>query len=237
MPAGLESTDVLWIAATLFVLALFAIWRYRANRTLSARLDALEDLIERQTDSLIDIASDGLVLIKQLEEKLEHTVVTLAHERSGLPSTEGGNLETDQPAEISAENDEGLTATTDAPGPVPVLDAERAGALFADLMRGPPVDTAGITRLRLNWAGPAQGKSPNKPLHRFKIVSQVGDFVAFSSDSKKAFLFPNPEAGEAAVNHQFVFPRMTQGNFAEASEDLMPLRVEVHDDGSWGSVE
>ena len=230
MPPGLESTDVPWIASTLFVLALFAIWRYRANRTLSARLAALEDLIERKTDNLIDIASDGFVLIKQLEEKLEH-------ERSGLPSTEGGNLETDQPAGISAENDEGLTATRDASGPVPVLDAERARALFADLMRSPSADTAGITRLRLNWASPAQGNSPNKPLHRFKIVIQVGDFVAFSSDSKKAFLFPNPEAGEAAADHQFVFPTVTHGNLAEASEALMPLRVEVHDDGSWGSVE
>jgi len=230
MRAGLESTDFLWIAATLFVLALFAIWRYRANRTLSARLAALEDLIERKTDNLIGIASDGLVLIKKLEEKLEH-------ERSGLPSTEGGNLETDQPAGISAENDEGLTATRDASGPVPVLDAERARALFADLMRSPSADTAGITRLRLNWASPAQGNSPNKPLHRFKIVIQVGDFVAFSSDSKKAFLFPNPEAGEAAADHQFVFPTVTHGNLAEASEALMPLRVEVHDDGSWGSVE
>jgi len=230
MPPGLESTDVPWIASTLFVLALFAIWRYRANRTLSARLAALEDLIKRQTDNLIEIASDGLVLIKKLEEKLEH-------ERSGLPSTEGGNLETDQPDGISAENDEGLTATTDASGPVPVLDAERARALFADLMRSPPADTAGITRLRLNWASPAQGNSPNKPLHRFKIVIQVGDFVAFSSDSKKAFLFPNPEAGEAAADHQFVFPTVTHGNLAEASEALMPLRVEVHDDGSWGSVE
>ena len=230
MPPGLESTDVPWIASTLFVLALFAIWRYRANRTLSARLAALEDLIERKTDNLIGIASDGLVLIKKLEEKLEH-------ERSGLPSTEGGNLETDQPDGISAENDEGLTATTDASGPVPVLDAERARALFADLMRSPSADTAGITRLRLNWASPAQGNSPNKPLHRFKIVIQVGDFVAFSSDSKKAFLFPNPEAGEAAADHQFVFPTVTHGNLAEASEALMPLRVEVHDDGSWGSVE
>jgi len=230
MPPGLESTDVPWIASTLFVLALFAIWRYRANRTLSARLAALEDLIERKTDNLIGIASDGLVLIKKLEEKLEH-------ERSGLPSTEGGNLETDQPAGISAENDEGLTATRDASGPVPVLDAERARALFADLMRSPSADTAGITRLRLNWASPAQGNSPNKPLHRFKIVIQVGDFVAFSSDSKKAFLFPNPEAGEAAADHQFVFPTVTHGNLAEASEALMPLRVEVHDDGSWGSVE
>ena len=237
MPAGLESTDILWIAATLFVLALLTIWRYRANRALSARLAALEDLIEYQTDNLIGLASDSLVLIKQLEKKLEHAVVTFAHERSGLPSTEGENLETDQPDGISAENDKGLTATTNVPGSVPVLDAERARALFTDLMRGPPVDTAGITRLRLNWAGYAQDSSPNKPLYRFKIVRQVGDFVAFSSDSKKAFLFPNPEAGELVNAHQFVFPRVTQGNLAEASEALLPLRVEVHDDGSWRSVE
>ena len=43
--------------------------------------------------------------------------------------------------------------------------------------------------------------------------------------------------GETSADLKFVFPLVRQGDFENALENLMPLQIELRDDGSWVSVE
>lgn len=254
-------TDVFWLVGALLVLGiLLALWANRMDRTLRSRSDELEKLIKavaNEVETVHDVAFRTVSLEKELNAKLQDLVVALAvlseqprasHRAGRTPDTlqepalaeEGvGSVSAPEETATQMRAEEGVgsvSAPEETARQIPPLDVAAARSLFAELRSDGLEDTPGVTQLRLNWIGRSEEASNSDPPHIFKTVRQVGDFVAFSTDLRTALLFPNPEAGETSADLEFVFPAVKQGDFQNALENLMPLQIELRDNGSWVSI-
>ena len=110
-------------------------------------------------------------------------------------------------------------------------DVARYTAAYREVIAGNP--TPGITRVRLNYGARDPKSDPRNPIHIFKPVTQVGDYIALKDPAEQtALLFPNPEAGTSAASFKDVFPTARP----ETLSEVVPLRVRINEDGSWGSV-
>ncbi|MEQ8330670.1 MAG: hypothetical protein RH859_09435 [Longimicrobiales bacterium] len=113
------------------------------------------------------------------------------------------------------------------------FDAHRARALFDALRAGSYSERAGITRHRLNWLGGGESGPSGASRRAFAEVRQVGDFVAFSEDGRRGFLFPNPEAGSGNSDLALVFPELGGMSFSRALEAARPMTVVRTGEGRW----
>ena len=202
---------------------------------MQAAMRSVEASIQENSEAIIGMLTETQLRIEQLEKTLSTELETNTN-RIGtsidklVEITRG--LENDHPSDEDGQPPKAAVA-----GAIPALDAEKAKVLFANLRHKIPLGEEGISQLRMNLSGPAPNSSPTNPLHQFKLVTQVGDFIAFSANTEQAYLFPNPEVGESATAFGQVFPKLKEGNFSRALEELIPLSIEPHDDGSWTSVE
>ena len=223
------------VLVALIIAILLLIWDYRADRSMRTAIRDLEVSIQENSETISGMLTETQLLIEQLEKTLS-TELDANTNRIGTSIDKlveiTGGLENDHPS----EEDEQPPKTAIA-GSITELDAEKAKVLFTNLRHKIPLGEEGISQLRMNYYGPAPNSSPANPLHQFKTVKQVGDFIAFSAGTEQTYLFPNPEVGESATAFGQVFPKLKEGDFSHALEELIPLRIEPHDEGSWVSVE
>jgi len=205
---------------------------------MRAAIGGLEASLQENSEALSGMLTETQLLIEQLQKTLSTEMGEIEGIKDSVERLRGESITDSKQSELDHPGEEDKQPSKDAVAvPIPVLDAEKAKTLFENLRHKVPLGDEGISQVRMNWAGPAPNSNPTNPLHQFKTVKQLGDFIAFSANTEQAYLFPNPEVGESATAFGQVFPKLKEGDFAHALEDLIPLRIELHDDGSWTSVE